>query len=255
MGGRGRAGRPAPATGQARTTNPSRQNPDPTDPAEPTLHGPGTPTDPGRQNPRAADPGDPGDPGDPALHGPGTAAQQLDQVLSGTRPAPTNPTDLAELIKAASDGTQIYRLAQLVGTTAFFEAKNTTKGPNPAPRPAAGHVADQVQDAYWRLADEAGDWVNLTQIRQALPDLHHEQVSDVIKAMNRHRDIHLVPETYQAGLTPADRANAVRLGGRDMHLIKFDRRAGWTEGGPDFDQPTWTHTHGTGQPDTDQGNL
>jgi hypothetical protein len=48
-------------------------------------------------------------------------------------------------------------------------------------------------------------------------------VDEVLAQLECTPGVHLVPETAQSDLTPADRAAAVRIGGRDLHLIRVDR--------------------------------
>jgi hypothetical protein len=118
----------------------------------------------------------------------------------------------------------------MVGTTHTLDDRAAQPHSVPAPvkparvKPArAVPVPDQVRAAYQALAGEAGDWVSLTQVRARLADgLDRQAVDEVLAQMGRTPGVHLVPETAQFNLTPADRAAAVRIGGRDQHLIRVD---------------------------------
>jgi hypothetical protein len=81
----------------------------------------------------------------------------------------------------------------------------------------------QIRAAYWKLAAEPGDWVSLTQVRQLLGNVAKGDVDEVLRRIECEPDVHLVPETAQLNLTPADRAAAVRIGGQNKHLLRVDR--------------------------------
>lgn len=91
---------------------------------------------------------------------------------------------------------------------------------DPAGRPS---LAERIRAAYWELAEEPGDWVSLTPVRDRLGDAARVEVDAALRQLVREPDVHLVPETAQFDLTPADRAAAVRIGGKDKHLLKVDQ--------------------------------
>jgi hypothetical protein len=89
--------------------------------------------------------------------------------------------------------------------------------------PVEVRLEDRIRSAYRRLTEEPGDWVSLTKVRQLLDGVPAAEVDDVLRRLGREPDVHLVPETDQRRLTPEDRAAAVRIGGKDNHLIKVDQ--------------------------------
>ena len=90
-------------------------------------------------------------------------------------------------------------------------------------RPVKVALEDRIRSAYRSSAEEPGDWVSLTQVRKLLDDVSATDVDDVLRRLGREPDVHLVPETDQRRLTPDDHAAAVRIGGKDNHLIKVDQ--------------------------------
>lgn len=98
-----------------------------------------------------------------------------------------------------------------------------------SPYPGAGTgdrdgppLDDRLRTAYRLLAVEPGDWVSLTEVRRLVRDAPRAAVDDALRRLDGSPDVHLVPETDQRRLTPADRAAAVRIGSRDRHLLKVD---------------------------------
>lgn len=84
-------------------------------------------------------------------------------------------------------------------------------------------LEERIRAAYWELAEEPGDWVSLTPVRERLADAAKAEVDEALRQLEREPDVHLAPETAQFDLTHADRAAAVRIGGKDNHLLKVDR--------------------------------
>jgi hypothetical protein len=102
--------------------------------------------------------------------------------------------------------------------------------PTAAPPPAVvsdDQVAGQIEDVYRQLADVPGAWVSITALRTALPEVAPGRITQVLQALERQDGVHLAPETAQFDLTSADRAAAVRIGGKDNHLIKIDPVDAW----------------------------
>jgi hypothetical protein len=84
-------------------------------------------------------------------------------------------------------------------------------------------LESRIRVAYWQLAARPGEWVSITEVRRLLDGTPTEQVDDALRRLERERDVHIVPQTDQRLLTPADRAAAVQIGGKDKHLLKVDR--------------------------------
>jgi hypothetical protein len=82
-------------------------------------------------------------------------------------------------------------------------------------------LEDRIREAYAQLAAEPYDWVPLAGVRGLLIDVPSEAVDETLRWMESLPDVHLVPETDQRRLGPADRAAAVRIGGKDKHLLRI----------------------------------
>ncbi|HEX7661241.1 MAG TPA: hypothetical protein VF444_17350 [Pseudonocardiaceae bacterium] len=86
----------------------------------------------------------------------------------------------------------------------------------------AGEIDDRIRGTYDRLASRSGDWVSLTRLRAAL-ELPRPDVDDALRRLVLHQVIHLIPESNQKALTPADRKAAIHVGGEDKHLLSIER--------------------------------
>lgn len=96
--------------------------------------------------------------------------------------------------------------------------------PVPVDHPGHGRsLAERIRAVYWELADQPGDWVSLTPVRGRLNDVTKAELDEVLRRLECEPDVHLVPETAQFKLTAADQAAAVRIGGKENHLLKVDR--------------------------------
>jgi hypothetical protein len=82
-------------------------------------------------------------------------------------------------------------------------------------------VAQQIRDAYAKLATGPRAWVSLTALRPLL-SANRTDVDDALRAMLRDPDVAIVPESNQKMLTAFDRAAAVRIGSQDKHLIMIE---------------------------------
>jgi hypothetical protein len=80
----------------------------------------------------------------------------------------------------------------------------------------------RIRAAYRQLAQAPGDWVGLAKVRELLNGAPTAEVDDALRRLEREPDVHIVPETDQRQLTPADRSAAVRIGGKENHLLKVD---------------------------------
>ena len=86
----------------------------------------------------------------------------------------------------------------------------------PAPRPT---IAEQIAAAYAALAPEPGAWVGLAALRELVAG-DRTEIDRTMVRMELDREWLFVPETAQFDLTLADRAAAVRIGGKDKHLCR-----------------------------------
>lgn len=111
---------------------------------------------------------------------------------------------LAELIRPAED-----TRAEPAGST---EAAGPTETP-------AGSAVGRIIHVYARLVERPGDWVGLTRVRAALPDVPRADLDRALQELYRDPRVSLVPEENQKTLTDDDRAAAVRIGNKENHVI------------------------------------
>jgi hypothetical protein len=101
------------------------------------------------------------------------------------------------------------------------EPKPSKPQPTNAP---TGSTEDRVRDAVAKLAKAEGEWVGLVDLRKALGDLDHDEVTRVLRDMNRtDPTVHFVPEDNRKALTDADHAAAIEIGGDAQHVMRIER--------------------------------
>jgi len=95
--------------------------------------------------------------------------------------------------------------------------------PPPAP-PLSGtaNIEAALREAYRRAAGRAGDWVQLDKIRADLRHIPTPELDRTLKQLARAKRIHLAPNDYQSSLSPAERKAAIKIGGRENHLIMIE---------------------------------
>lgn len=81
-------------------------------------------------------------------------------------------------------------------------------------------VDERIRAAYGELAPGPGAYIRLTQLRRHLKDVVQADLDAALQRLNGSPGVVIVPDSDQRGLTPADRAAAVRIGGEDRHLLK-----------------------------------
>jgi hypothetical protein len=91
-----------------------------------------------------------------------------------------------------------------------------------SPAPAADDLEARIRNAYTQLAKRSGDWVKLSALRELLGGAAKADVDTALKQMNRARTVSVIPEENQKTLTSEDRAAALKLGGKDNHLMKIE---------------------------------
>ncbi|WP_328645217.1 hypothetical protein OHS58_34090 [Amycolatopsis sp. NBC_00348] len=95
------------------------------------------------------------------------------------------------------------------------------------PEPAgtsSGSTEGRVRDAVVKLAKEEGEWVGLVDLRKALGDVDHDELTRVLRDMNRDDpNVHFVPEDNRKALTDEDHAAAVEIGGDAQHIMRIER--------------------------------
>ncbi len=78
---------------------------------------------------------------------------------------------------------------------------------------------ETVRDAYRKLAGQPGDWVDLADLRDAVPDMPAAAFNQAVKTLARAKDTDIEEQVNQKTLTERDRAAAVHIGGRDQHQM------------------------------------
>lgn len=90
-----------------------------------------------------------------------------------------------------------------------------------------GPVGDQIRQAYDQLlpTHSAAGWVPIADVRDALPHLSRDQVTDGLKQLARSdQRVKLIRWDDQKVLTPAQRAASFTFGGAPIHAVRIDRR-------------------------------
>ncbi|WP_328447422.1 hypothetical protein [Amycolatopsis sp. NBC_00438] len=98
------------------------------------------------------------------------------------------------------------------------ESKPSKQEPSNAP------TEDRVRDAVAKMAREEGEWVGLVELRKALGDVDHDELTRVLRDMNRNNpNVHFVPEDNRKALTDTDHAAAIEIGGDAQHFVRIER--------------------------------
>jgi hypothetical protein len=90
--------------------------------------------------------------------------------------------------------------------------------PAPAPDPPAS-VDSRVRAAYGELTARPGGWVGLAALRTHLAAVSRIDLDAALLRLFGDPAVSFTPEENQKTLTDADRAAAVRIGNKDLHLI------------------------------------
>lgn len=117
--------------------------------------------------------------------------------------------------------TDLARKVRRIRTEARTEATEATETPKPA---APADAQARIRQAYAALAPRRGAWLKITDVRQAVADLPARTLDVALHALSLAEDVEMMPESNQKTLTAEDRRNAVRVGGRDAHLMAIGIR-------------------------------
>jgi hypothetical protein len=140
-----------------------------------------------------------------------------------TRTVPANPGSAGHALYAVLGGLDRYlnrtghSLAQVFGDVPIGSAAEPA-----SPALPADEIEQAIRRAYRKLADPAGGWVGLAAIRQELGGLTKRDVDGVLVLMARMPGIQIEEETNQKTLEQIDRGAAVRIGGRDQHVLAIE---------------------------------
>jgi hypothetical protein len=112
-------------------------------------------------------------------------------------------------------------LAQVLGDQPEDDRRAVERPAPASPHPAADEIEKRVRRAYRELADPAGSWVGLADLRDRLDDLGRDDLDGVLRLMARMPGVLVEEETNQKGLTSRDRDAAIVLGNRDHHVLSI----------------------------------
>jgi hypothetical protein len=82
-------------------------------------------------------------------------------------------------------------------------------------------MEERIRKAYTAVAKRPGSWVMLSRLRDAVGAVDRADVDAALIRLNRAPDVHIIPESNQKALTPAERAAAVSIGNQDRHAISI----------------------------------
>ncbi|MEV6842469.1 hypothetical protein [Actinoplanes sp. NPDC051411] len=86
----------------------------------------------------------------------------------------------------------------------------------------ADEIDLEVRRTYRKLADPAGSWVGLADIRDHLRGIPRREVDGVLRLMSRMPGIRIEEETNQKSLSQRDREAAVTIGNRAQHVLSIE---------------------------------
>lgn len=87
---------------------------------------------------------------------------------------------------------------------------------------SADEIDLEIRRTYRKLADPAGSWILLADIRDHLGDIPKADVDAVLRLMARMPGIRIEEETNQKSLTRRGREAAVTIGNRDQHVLSIE---------------------------------
>ena len=79
---------------------------------------------------------------------------------------------------------------------------------------------NQILTTYRDLVARPGGSVSLADLRARLGSIGRDELDRVLIEMDDERVIQLEPDPDQAAFTPGYRAAAIRMCGRDLHLMR-----------------------------------
>jgi hypothetical protein len=113
-------------------------------------------------------------------------------------------------------------LAQVLGEQPEDDQREVQHATPSSARPAADEIEKRVRRAYRELADPAGSWVGLADLRNRLDDLARADLDGVLRLMARMPGVLVEEQTNQKELTGRDRDAAVLIGNRDHHVLLIE---------------------------------
>ena len=87
---------------------------------------------------------------------------------------------------------------------------------------APASLADRIRTTYHQLAREPGDYVRLVELRKGLNGFSRDEVDDVLRDLNRTRQVILVSDDVLESMPQEERDAALRIGNQDNHLLAIE---------------------------------
>jgi hypothetical protein len=142
-------------------------------------------------------------------------------------------TTRLSLPEARELASKVRRLAQTTPDAAAPDtaspdtASADTAGQSSSPgRSDAEADVEQVRQTYARLAAEPGDYVALTDIRDAVPIKDRERVDRALRQLLTDDEVRLEPEPFGHRIGTREKQAAVHIGGEDRHKLSIDSSPG-----------------------------
>lgn len=79
----------------------------------------------------------------------------------------------------------------------------------------------EIMAVYSQLVSRPGEILSLVKLRGNLPHIKHDELTEVLKQMDRERLIHLDPDPNTKAIPKSGHDAAIRLGGEDKHFISI----------------------------------
>jgi hypothetical protein len=151
----------------------------------------------------------------------GTVWAELD--TSGAEPVVAVTSTEGEPPESYPEGYTTTRLSpaearQLAEKVRRFATVPAAGQPASAPAVSPDPVVEQVRRAYHQLADRPEGYVPLTALRDALPDVDHDQVDRALHTLLDDGGT-LEPEAFNHRVGDRERQAAVHVGGEDRHYL------------------------------------
>jgi hypothetical protein len=136
-----------------------------------------------------------------------------------TRAVPPNSCSAGHALYAVLGGLERYlnryrrSLAQVFGDVPVESTGSSLP---------ADEIEQAIRRAYRKLANPQGSWIGLADIRKELGGIPKRDVDGVLVLMARMPGVQIEEETNQKTLEGLDRDAAVRIGGRDQHVLAIE---------------------------------
>jgi hypothetical protein len=85
--------------------------------------------------------------------------------------------------------------------------------------PVTTDLIEQIRLAYKTFAADAGDWVNIADIRETLSSVGRDEMDDALRELEQQRDVNIVPQADENALSERTRRAAVIIGRQHKHFI------------------------------------